>query len=158
MSTTYLLSDTQFLLAGNGYKSDLKKPQVKFSTGGTYTMAVKLAHKIMEVLPIAANKNTEHRQVYAHESTKYDPPTYYNNAVHTRRPSAKTPPTYQWHLRYACACQAVLQRTQVNVMGMQIQKDSWKQLEQLLPCSGCVAGKMRKTNKAMPFNYSTIQN
>ncbi len=123
-STTYLLSDTQFLLAGNGYKSDLKKPQVKFSTGGTYTMAVKLAHKIMEVLPIAANKNTEHRQVYAHESTKYDPPTYYNNAVHTRRPSAKTPPAYQWHLRYACACQAVLQRTQVNVMGMQAQKDS----------------------------------
>ena len=27
-STTYLLSDTQFLLAGNNYKSDLKKPQV----------------------------------------------------------------------------------------------------------------------------------
>ena len=157
-STTYLLSDTQFLLAGNHYKSDLKKPQIKFGTGGTYTMTVKLAHKVIQVLPIQAQETTTHRQVYAHESTNYDPPTYYNNANHTRRPNAYTPPAYQWHLRYACACQSVMMRTQANVLGMQVQKDSWKQLANLLPYSACVAGKMRKTNKARPFNYSELKN
>ena len=39
---------------------------------------------------------------------------------------------------------------------MQIQQNSWKQLHDLLPCSGCAAGKMRKTNKATPFNYTDI--
>ncbi len=34
-STTYLLSDTQFLLAGNEYISDLRKAKIKFGTGGT---------------------------------------------------------------------------------------------------------------------------
>ena len=41
---------------------------------------------------------------------------------------------------------------------MQVQQKSWKQLEKLLPCNGCVAGKMRKTNKTKPFNYSDVQN
>jgi hypothetical protein len=124
-STTYLLSDTQFLLAGNHYVSDLRQPQVTFRQGGTYTMTVRAAHKIMSVLPTDATERTAHRQVYAHSRTKYDPPTFTNNAVHTRRPNAQTPPAYQWHLRYACACQAVLQRTQANVRGMQVQQNSW---------------------------------
>ena len=156
-STTYLLSDTQFLQAGNNYVSDLKKPSISFSTGGTYTMSVQQAHKVIQILPVEADKETQHRLVYAHLSTKYDPPTYQNHALHTKRPNAHTPPAYQWHLRYACACQEVLQRTQVNVKGMQVQQNSWKQLESLLPCSGCVPGKMRKTNKAQPFNYTDVQ-
>jgi hypothetical protein len=157
-STTYLLSDTQFLLAGNQYKSDLREPQIIFESGGTHTMTVKVAHKVIEILPTRADETTTHRQVYAHLTTKYDPPTYHNNAVHTRRPNAQTPPAYQWHLRFGCACEEVLRRTQVNVTGMQIQKDSWKQLKDLLPCSACIAGKMRKSNNARATNYTDIQN
>jgi len=123
-STTYLLSDTQFLLAGNSYNSDLRKPTITFKTGGTYTMNVNQAHKVVEILPIPATTTTQHRQVYAHLTTRYDPPTYHNNAIHSKRPNAHTPPAYQWHLRYACACQPVLQRTQANVRGMQVQEDS----------------------------------
>jgi hypothetical protein len=119
-------------------------------------MAVKAAHKVIELLPTRATEKTTHRKVYAHLTTKYDPPTYCNNSLHTKRPNAQTPPAYQWHLRYACACEEVLQRTSVNVKGMQIQLNSWKQLHDLLPCSGCAAGKMRKTNKATPFNYTDI--
>ena len=55
-STTYLLSDTQFLLAGNHYISDLREPQITFGTGGTYTMTVKAAHKVMSVLPTEAKR------------------------------------------------------------------------------------------------------
>ena len=153
-SATYLLSDTQFLLAGNSYHSDLRQPKIMFKTGGTYTMSVKSAHKVLSVLPISANTPTTHRQVKIHLSTKYDPPSYTNDTLHTRRPNAQTPPAYVWHLRMACACIAVLQRTKANVTGMQIQHQSWKQLEKMLPCTACIAGKMRKSNKATPKQYS----
>ena len=46
-SSTYLLSDTQFLLAGYQYKSDLREPKIVFQNGGEYTMAVKAAHKVI---------------------------------------------------------------------------------------------------------------
>ena len=50
-----------------------------------------------------------------------------------------------------------MQRTQRNVLGMNVQQQSWNQLDSLLPCSGCVAGKMRKTNRGLPVDYSDVK-
>jgi hypothetical protein len=62
-----------------------------------------------------------------------------------------------WHTRLACACKEVMQRTQRNVKGMNVQQDSWKSLDTLLPCSSCVAGKMRKANSPSTQTYSDIR-
>ena len=74
-STTYLLCDTQFLLAGHSYISDLRKPQIQMAQGGTYTMDVIDAHKIIKVLPISAHETTNHRTVIIHLPTPYEPPS-----------------------------------------------------------------------------------
>jgi hypothetical protein len=50
-----------------------------------------------------------------------------------------------------------MQRTQRNVLGMNVQQDSWKTLDNLLPCSACVAGKMRKANSPSTQTYSDIR-
>ena len=121
-------------------------------------MSVKAAHKVISVLPISATTETTHRIVRIHLTTRYDPPTYTNNSLHTRRPNIQTPPAYVWHLRMACARSEVLERTKANVKGMNIQHQSWKQLKQLLPCTACIAGKMRKSKKANPKQYSDHMN
>jgi hypothetical protein len=59
-SSTYLLSDTQFLLAGNHYNSDLREPKIVFETGGIHAIAVKAAHKVIELLPTRATEKTTH--------------------------------------------------------------------------------------------------
>ena len=49
-TTTYLLCDTQFLLAGHEYLSDLRAPKLKMANGeGTYTMDIIAAHKIIKL-------------------------------------------------------------------------------------------------------------
>ncbi len=48
-------------------------------------------------------------------------------------------------------------RTQNNVQGMRIQNDSWKLLDTQLPCSSCVAGKMRKSNAAKASDYTDLK-
>ena len=154
-SKTYLLCDTQFLMAGNKYISDLRKPVLQFKQGGRYTMNVKTAHKIITLYPAQASSKTNHRRIFAHLPQQYDPPTFINNAT-TRRPNAKTPTAFIHHLRWACACQEVLYRTQQNVIGFNVQHNSWKDLATLLPCSSCIAGKMRKSKKATPHTYTDV--
>ena len=87
---TYLLSDTQYLLAGHTYKSDLRKPQLHLKHGGQYTLDVIAAHKIIRLLPISATKETNHRSVIFHLPTPYEPPTFHNHATH-RRHDVRTP-------------------------------------------------------------------
>ncbi len=41
---------------------------------------------------------------------------------------------------------------------MQVQQGSWKMLESQLPCSACLAGKMRKSRKQHQRNYTTVEN
>jgi hypothetical protein len=142
---TYLLCDSQYLLAGHTYHSDLCKPKLELKQGGTYTMDVIAAHKILHVLPISAKTQTNHRTVLFHLPTPYEPPTYHNNATH-RRPDVRTSKAMIWHTRSACACKEVMQRTRCNVIEMNVRQDSWKSLNALLPCSACTAGKMRKAN------------
>ena len=48
-------------------------------------------------------------------------------------------------------------RTQKNVIGMRVQSDSWKTLDTQLPCSSCVAGKMRKLNASKAASYSDLK-
>ena len=114
------------------------------------------AHKIIKLLPISAHETTNHRTVIIHLPTPYEPPTFYNH-VTLRRPDISTPPAIVWHARLACACKEVMMRTQKNVTGMRIQNDSWKSLDTLLPCSSCVAGKMRKSNAARAATYSDMK-
>ncbi len=40
---------------------------------------------------------------------------------------------------------------------MNVQHDSWKSLDHLLPCSACVAGKMRKANTPSTQTYSDLR-
>ena len=49
-------------------------------------------------------------------------------------------------------------RTQKNVIGMRVQNESWKALDTQLPCSSCVAGKMRKLNASRAASYSDLKN
>jgi len=89
-ATTYLLCDTQFLLAGHKYVSDLRAPKLEFAQGGSYTMDIVTAHKIIKLLPISAHEETNHRTILLHQPTPYEPPTFYNN-VTIRRPDITTP-------------------------------------------------------------------
>ncbi len=61
-----LLSDTQFLMAGHSYISDLKAPRLQFATGGAYTMNVVETHKILPLLPISVQPPTNHRIIIMH--------------------------------------------------------------------------------------------
>jgi transposase InsO family protein len=62
------------------------------------------------------------------------------------------------HLRFGCKSLAVLKHTQKHVEGMQIQQGTWKQLETQLPCSACIAGKMRKTRKNPTKEFTEVNN
>jgi hypothetical protein len=160
MSNTYLLADTAFLMAGHKYVSHLSKPKLKFEGGGQYTMSVTKGHKIIRILPTPANQETTHRTIYFHRDEPYDPPTFVNNVFYqcSNRPNAHTPPAFTWHLRYGCKCEAVLKHTQSHVEGLQIQQGTLKNLSALLPCSACLAGKMRKTVKQPHKNYTEVNN
>jgi hypothetical protein len=93
-------------------------------------------------------------------SHTYDPPTFINNTLFNaaNRPDAKTSLAFHFHLRMGCASQAVLRHTQQHVYGMQVQQGSWKKLKALLPCSACLAGKMRKANKTTAKDFTAIEN
>jgi hypothetical protein len=81
-TTTYLLCDTQFLLAGHEYISDLRAPKLKMVNGkGTYTMDIIDAHKVIKLLSISAHEETNNRTILLHLPTPYEPPTFYNNAT-----------------------------------------------------------------------------
>ncbi len=114
----------------------------------------------MSVLPTHADKETTHRQVYIHNDESYDPPTFVNTVLYncTNRPNANTPTAFTWHLRYGCKCTQVLRNTQQHVIGLHIQHGTLKDLDKLTPCSACLAGKMRKTNRPSSKNFTDITN
>jgi hypothetical protein len=151
-----LLSDTQFLMAGHSYFSDLQVPRLQFATGGEYTMNVVEAHKILPLLPISVLPPTNHRIIIMRKPTPYDPPSFFNHLT-TRRPDVSTPTALVWHARLACACKEVMQRTQRNSTEMLVRKDSWDEFDHLLPCSSCIAGKMRKTERTLPHSYTDLK-
>jgi hypothetical protein len=160
LSNTYLISNSAYLLAGHKYISHLSQPKLRFKGGGTYTMSVTKGHMLISVLPTHADKETTHRQIYMHEDEPYDPPTFVNNVLYkcTNRPNANTPTAFTWHLRYGCKCTQVLRNTQQHVNGLQIHHGNLKDLDKLTPCSACLAGKMRKTNKPSTKNFTEISN
>jgi hypothetical protein len=160
LSNTYLLSDSAFLMAGHTYVSHLSTPKLKLKGGGTYTMSVTRGHKIITILPLNAEEDTPHRQVYLHANEPYDPPTFVNNVLYQciNRPNANTPTAFTWHLRYGCKCEQVLKNTQRNVNGLHIQHGTLNDLSKLLPCSACLAGKMRKLNHPPTKSFTDIAN
>jgi hypothetical protein len=124
-------------------------------------MSILKGHHILKLTPINANEPTPHRTIMLHEPQPYDPPTVHNNATfstNTNRPNASTPTAFIYHLRYGCAGEQVLKRTQPHVIGMNVQLGSWKTLQQKLPCDACLAGKMRKTRKASSSAFTPVQN
>ncbi len=103
-------------------------------------MNVSKGHHVIQMNPLDAHKSTTHKEILMHENYPYDPPTFHNNA--TNRPNASTPTAFVYHLRFGCASEQVLRRTQPHVKGMEVQMNSWLQLRNHLPCDGCLAGKM----------------
>jgi hypothetical protein len=126
LSNTYLSADSAYLMVGHQYVSHLSKPKLKFKGGGVYTMSVTRGHKLVTMLPIRANSETTHRQIYLHNNAPYDPPTYVNNTLYqcTNRPNANTSTAFTWHLRYGCKSAQVLKHTQGKVDGLHIQHGS----------------------------------
>ncbi len=160
LSRSNLLANTAYLMAGHAYISDLYKPKLKFKGGGQYTMEVKKGHLIIQMLPFSPHKKTTHRTIYIHDNQPYDPPTFVNDIryQHVNRANLQTPTAFIWHLRYACKSADVLKHTQQHVEGLTTQMGSWKQLKQLLPCSACIAAKMRKTKITPTSNYTDVTN
>ncbi len=112
-------------------------------------------NKIIKLLPISAHEETNHRTILLHQPTPYEPPFYNNFTI--RQPDITTPTALIWHPRLGCACKEVMMRTQKNVIGMRVQNESWKTLDTQLPCSSCVAGKMRKLNASRAASYSDLK-
>jgi hypothetical protein len=117
-------------------------------------------HHILRILPIDATQETAHKQYYLHNDHPYDPPTFVNNALFQalNRPNLQTPTAFTLHLRFGCKSAQVLKPTQKHVNGMHIQQGSWSTLESQLPCSACIAGKMRKTRKNPTKSYTDVEN
>ena len=160
LSHSNLLANTPYLMAGHKFLSDLHKPKMKFKGGGQYTLTVNKGHNILMILPILHSKETPHRTLYLHLDQPYDPPTFINEIHYqnVNRANLHTPTAFIWHLRYACKSAEILKHTQSHVDGLKVQMGSWDQLKQLLPCSACLAGKMKKTKKTPKTGYTDIQN
>ena len=124
-------------------------------------MNVYKGHHIVLMTPTDAYPPTPHKEILFHNREDYDPPTFHNHttlANNANRPNLTTPTAFIYHLRYGCSSEQVLRRTQPHVIGMEIQMGSWSQLKHNLPCNACLAGKMRKTNKAQSTNFTPVQN
>ncbi len=124
-------------------------------------MNVIRGHQIIRMTPISANLETPHRESLLHLRENYDPPSYINNFANIQnanRPNAHTPTAFIYHLRFGCASEPVLRRTQTHVIGMQVRQHSWEQLKTLLPCNACLSGKMKKTKKAQSSTFTNIKN
>ncbi len=146
---------------GHRYTCTLQKPKISFKGGGTKTMNVIREHHVINMTLIDAHTETPHKITLLHLREPYDPPSFHNNATHTQntnRPYVNTPTAFIYHLRYGCAGEVVLKRTQEHAIGMQVRKDSWNNLSHLLPCNACIAGKMRKTKKAISSTFTNVKN
>jgi len=165
-SDVSLIADTQFLMAGNKYHSDLMEPKLTFSSGDEITLDVLEAHKHLYLEPKDRNNQENLRKILVFENKPYDPPSFprikalehqFNQAVQLR-PNPKTPTALTMHLRYGCKGKKTLQHTHKHVRGMVIQKDSWAELDKHLPCSSCVAGRFQKRHKTGHVFHSDVQN
>jgi transposase InsO family protein len=158
ISHSCLLANTPFLMAGHRYINDLYTPKLKLKDAGAYTMSVVKGHHILKILPTDATIETPHRKIYLHNDHPYDPSTFMNNVLYQaiNRPSAHTPIAFIYHLRFGCKSIQVLNHTHVD--GMQIQQGSWNTLKGQLPCSACIAGKMRKARKNPTKGYTDVEN
>jgi hypothetical protein len=109
-------------------------------------------------MPIDATQATPHRTIFLHEDKIYEPPTFVptEQFQYANRANLQTPTAFLWHLRYACKCSELLKQTQEHVIGMNVQMGSWKALETQLPCTACLAGKMRKTKKTPTKAFTDI--
>jgi hypothetical protein len=117
-------------------------------------MNVDRGHHIVSMTPTNAKEITPHKQILFHKREEYDPPTFHNHMTayqNTNRPNLTTPTAFIDHLRYGCSSEQVLRRTQLHVIGMEVQMGSWPHLKNNLPCNACLAGKMRKTRQACSF-------
>jgi hypothetical protein len=114
----------------------------------------------MQIFPILPTTETTHRTIYLHLDQPYDPPTFVNVTHYQQlnRANLHTPTAFIWHLRYACKSADVLKHTQRHVEGLNVQMGLWSQLKQLIPCSACLAGKMKKTRKTPVMGYTDINN
>ncbi len=124
-------------------------------------MNVIRGHRIIRMTSISTNLATPHREAMLHLRENYDPPSYINNFTNPQnanRPNAQTPTAFIYHLRFGCASEPVLRRTQTHVIGMQVQQQSWGQLKHLLPCNACLSGKMKKAKKAQSSTFTNIKN
>ena len=79
------------------------------------------------------------------------------NLAVVHRPNARTPSTFRWHLRWACASIKKLRDIHSNVDGMEVQQGTWNRLKDLLPCEACVAGKLRKFHHTRPSEFFPIE-
>jgi hypothetical protein len=140
-TNTYLLAHAPLLMAGHNFLPNLYKPKIKFREGEEYIMTVRSV-QIKRQHTRAYSYTTVNPMTHRHLSTMFSSQTTQTDLT------LSTPTTLIYHLRYGCMSEAVLQHTQRHVIGMQVQQGSWKRLKQQLPCSPCLAGKMRKTNKA----------
>jgi hypothetical protein len=109
-------------------------------------------------MPIDTKQSTPHRTIFLHEDKIYEPPTFVptEQFQYVNRANLQTPAAFLWHLRYACKCSELLKQTQERVIGMNVQMGSWKTLEIQLPCTACLAGKMRKTKKTPTKAFTDI--
>ncbi len=123
-------------------------------------MSVQKGHQIIRLLPIPADRETTHKIILLHNREPYDPPTFINNVLfnNANRPDVSTPTAFYYPLRYGCTSETVLKHTQKHVIGMNVQQGSWDKLRKQIPCSSCLSGKMRKTNKAGAKDYTDLDN
>ena len=124
-------------------------------------MSVIRGHHVIHMTPIDAHTATPHKINLFHLREPYDPPSFINNSTHTQnanRPNTNTPTAFMYHLRYGCASEVVLKRTQHHVIGMQVRKDSWKMLNTQIPCNACLAGKMRKMKNGTSSTFTNVKN
>ena len=161
VSTTYLISDTQFLLAEHEYVSHLMYPKLVFKDGGEKTLSVEHAHKKLLIQPIIASDPPELRRIQMHPDVPYDPPSFprieTNNSTRLR-PDPRTPTALVWRLRLGRPSPSVLKRTHQNVDGMTIQRDSWKDVEKNHPCNFSLAGKFQKRHRTGHVYHSDMSN
>ena len=131
IANSYLLAATPFLIAGHRYTCNLQQPKLHFRGGGTYTMNVVRGHHTIQITPTDANIQTPHKTILMHNQEPYDPPTFHNHSTNIHnRPNLQTPTAFVYHLRFGCACEQVLKHTQEHVIGLKVQKVSWKRLRQ----------------------------
>ena len=161
LANSYLLAATPFLIADHRYTCQLQEPKLYFKGGGRYTMNVDRGHHIVSMTPTNAKEITPHKHILFHKREEYDPPTFHNHMTasqNTNRPNLTTPTAFVYHLRYGCSSEQVLRRTQIHVIGMEVQMGSWSNLKHNLPCNACLAGKMRKTRQAQSSAFTPMQN